>query len=54
MSDYYVLLKELWVVWFMILFLGIVVWVYWPGRGKQMQEHGNIPFRDDESRQQRK
>lgn len=51
MSDYYVLLKELWVVWFMVLFLGIVVWVYWPSRRKTMQEHADIPFRDDESRQ---
>lgn len=54
MTDYYVLLKELWVIWFMILFLGIVAWVYWPANRKSMQDHAEIPLRDDASRHQSK
>ena len=30
------MLKQFWVVWLMILFVGIVAWVYWPSR-----RHGN-------------
>ena len=30
MQEFYATLKSLWVVWFMALFVGIVVWAYWP------------------------
>ena len=26
------MLKQFWVVWLMVLFVGIVAWVYWPSR----------------------
>ncbi|MDX1711160.1 MAG: cbb3-type cytochrome c oxidase subunit 3 [Rhodovibrionaceae bacterium] len=39
--------RQLWVLWLMLLFLGIVVWAYWPGRRKRMQEHARIPLEDD-------
>lgn len=42
------ILKQFWVVWLLILFVGIVVWVYWPGRKKQMEDNARIPFRDEE------
>ncbi len=42
------LLKQFWVVWMMILFVGIVVWVYWPGRRTEMEDNARIPFRDEE------
>lgn len=32
----------------MLLFLGIVAWAYWPTRKRKLQEHGQIPLRDDE------
>ena len=41
-------LKQFWVVWLMILFVGIVAWVYWPGRRQEMEDNARIPFRDEE------
>jgi cytochrome c oxidase cbb3-type subunit 4 len=41
-------LRSLWVVWLTLLFLGIVVWVYWPKRKGEMERHGEIPLRDDD------
>ena len=40
--------RSLWVVWLMLLFLGIVAWAYWPKRKSKLQAHGQIPLRDDE------
>lgn len=42
----YPLLKSLWVVWFMMLFVGIAAWAFWPTRQSRLQEHAHIPFRD--------
>lgn len=44
----YPVLKSLWVVWFFVLFAGIVAWVLWPSRRDRLQEHGSIPLRDTE------
>jgi cytochrome c oxidase cbb3-type subunit 4 len=41
-------LKQFWVVWLMLLFVGIVAWVYWPGRRREMEDNARIPFRDEE------
>lgn len=41
-------LKQFWVVWLMVLFVGIVAWVYWPSRRKEMEDNSRIPFRDEE------
>jgi cytochrome c oxidase cbb3-type subunit 4 len=41
------ILKQFWVVWMMVLFVGIVVWVFWPSRRKRMEDDGRIPFRDE-------
>ena len=41
-------LKQFWVIWLMILFVGIVAWVYWPGRRREMEDNARIPFRDEE------
>ena len=40
-------LRALWFVWFMILFIGIVAYVYWPGRKGHFEARGRIPFRAD-------
>lgn len=39
-----------WSLWLMALFLGIVVWAFWPSRrrSKEMHDHAMIPFREDE------
>jgi cytochrome c oxidase cbb3-type subunit 4 len=43
----YELLRSLWVVWLMVLFLGIVAWAFWPSRKGRMEKHGRIPLDDD-------
>jgi cbb3-type cytochrome oxidase subunit 3 len=30
-----------------VLFVGIVVATYWPGRKEQIEQQGRIPFEDD-------
>jgi len=49
MTELWADLRSLWVLWLMLLFVGIVAWVYWPSRRRraQMQDHANIPFRED-------
>ena len=49
MHEIYILLRELWLLWFMVLFTGIVVWAFWPSRRTILQDHANIPLRDDAS-----
>ncbi|QJE72707.1 cbb3-type cytochrome c oxidase subunit 3 [Aerophototrophica crusticola] len=46
MIEFYVFLKQLWVVWFVLLFSGICIWAFWPSRRGLMEEMGNIPLRD--------
>ena len=48
MHELYATLKSLWVVWFTALFIGIVLWAYWPRRKAEMEDHAQIPLRDDE------
>ena len=40
-------MRQLWVVWLMLLFVGLTVWVFWPGRKKDLERHGEIPLKDD-------
>ena len=40
-------LRQLWVVWFMLVFLGIVGWVVWPRNKNRLEAHGRIPLDDD-------
>jgi cytochrome c oxidase cbb3-type subunit 4 len=44
----YPLLRSLWVVWFMALFIGIVAWALWPSRRAKLEDLGRIPLRGDE------
>ncbi|MFW6198865.1 MAG: cbb3-type cytochrome oxidase subunit 3 [Acidobacteriota bacterium] len=32
----------------MILFVGIVAWVFWPRNRQRLERHGRIPLEDDE------
>ncbi len=41
------LLQQLWILWFMALFIGIVVWAFWPGNKRRLEKHGRIPLDDD-------
>ncbi len=42
---------DFWGLWMMVLFLGIVAWVFWPSKRRrdEMDEHAMIPFREDET-----
>lgn len=39
--------RQFWVVWLMILFVGIIVWAFRPKNKDKFEEHGSIPFRDE-------
>ena len=41
------ILSTVWVVWFVVLFIGILVWVLRPGSRDAARRHAEIPFRND-------
>lgn len=40
------ILSTVWVLWFVVLFTGILVWVLRPGSREAARRHAEIPFRD--------
>lgn len=42
--------RSLWVVWLMLIFLGIVFWAFRPRNKRRFESHGMIPFREDDDR----
>jgi cytochrome c oxidase cbb3-type subunit IV len=49
-SELYGLIRSLWLLWIVLLFAGIVAWVFWPSRKREMEAHGQIPFKDEGER----
>ena len=45
--DYLPLLRSLWVVWFLVLFLGMLWLVMRPSKKAYFQAQADIPLRDD-------
>jgi cytochrome c oxidase cbb3-type subunit IV len=43
------LVRPMWVVWLLLLFLGIVFWAFRPRNRKRFEEDGMIPFGNDEN-----
>ena len=41
--------RSLWTIWFLLLFVGIVVWALWPGRTAYFDAMARLPLRDDKS-----
>ncbi|MCX7374499.1 MAG: cbb3-type cytochrome c oxidase subunit 3 [Alphaproteobacteria bacterium] len=41
------LFSTMWVVWFFVLFTGILVWALRPSKRAALQKHAEIPFRDE-------
>ena len=41
-------LSALRVVWFTLVFVGIVLWAYWPRRRSRLESYGRIPLEDGE------
>jgi cytochrome c oxidase cbb3-type subunit 4 len=50
MGTLYDWVVSLWLVWLVILFVGIVAWAFWPKRKERLQRHADIPLRDDDDR----
>ena len=38
----------LWVVWFFVLFAGVIGWTLWPNKRKRFSAAAQIPLRDEE------
>lgn len=47
MESLYPILKQLWLIWLVLLFLGIVVWVMWPSHRQRFERAARIPFEED-------
>ena len=47
LADIVAIAQKFWVVWLFALFVGILVWVFWPGRKQELESHGRIPLEDD-------
>ena len=43
----YPLLRTVWVVWFFLLFVGMLAWVFRPGTRAEYQTCAAIPLRDE-------
>jgi cytochrome c oxidase cbb3-type subunit 4 len=48
---FYEFVRTFWVVWLMLVFLGIVGWVLWPRRKEKLEAHGRIPLEDDDDKE---
>ena len=46
-AELYDTFRSLWVVWLMLLFVGLVVWTLWPSRKRSLNQAARIPLRDD-------
>lgn len=44
----YPALRALWVLWFFLLFVGVVLWVMRPSKRRDYQRAGEIPLKDDD------
>lgn len=47
MNEIYAFIRSLWLLWLVLLFVGIVAWVYWPSRKKKLEAYGRIPLEDE-------
>ncbi|MDW8443406.1 MAG: cbb3-type cytochrome c oxidase subunit 3 [Acetobacteraceae bacterium] len=45
LAGHYETLRQLWVVWFMALFVGIVAWAFWPSNKERLEQSGQDPAR---------
>ena len=48
LTELYATARSLWVVWLMILFIGIIWWVYRPKNRRRFEEASRIPLREDD------
>ncbi|MBC8267939.1 MAG: cbb3-type cytochrome c oxidase subunit 3 [Rhodospirillaceae bacterium] len=43
----YEIARSTWVIWMVMLFVGIVLWAYLPRNKKRFEEDANIIFKDE-------
>ena len=43
----YEIARSTWVVWMVLLFIGIVLWAFLPRNKKRFEEDANIIFKDE-------
>jgi len=48
LAPYQEIFATLWVVWFFVLFAGILAWTLRPSRRRALQNHAEIPFREQD------
>jgi len=47
LADVYQWAAQLWVVWLVLLFCGIMVWTFLPRNRKRLSGYANLPLNDD-------
>jgi len=47
LAEIYQIAARLWVLWLVLLFVGIMAWTFLPRNRKRLDEAANIPFNDD-------
>jgi cbb3-type cytochrome oxidase subunit 3 len=48
MTEFYDWIRGFWMVWLFLAFMAGVVWIYWPTRRQEMEQHARSPFRSDD------
>jgi len=48
MQEIFVIAEQAWVLWMMLLFLGICAWALWPRNKERLESFGRIPLDDDD------
>lgn len=46
-TDLAVWLRQLWVVWLLLLFCGVCAWAFWPKNKKHFERAARIPLEDN-------
>ena len=49
LHELYIWARQAWVVWLVILFVGILFWAFRPKNKAAFDDHAMIPFRDEEN-----
>lgn len=47
LGDLYQLAGQLWVVWLVLLFAGIMVWTFLPRNQDRLKSYADLPLNDD-------
>jgi cytochrome c oxidase cbb3-type subunit 4 len=43
--------RQLWGLWLMLLFGGIALWAFWPGKKDRLEQYADMALRDDDEEQ---